>query len=136
MGVLVIVEPKLTIATQNLTTWVREIAMDLEADQVDSTTAGSSGWRTSLPGLKKGQVKLTFAQDYAAAALDSLLWTWFGTNQAFTAKATQAVNSATNPEYQGTLVCSQHSPLVGKIGDLAEVSVTFDTSGAIVRAVA
>jgi predicted secreted protein len=136
MGVLVLINPKVTIGATDLTAWIREVAMELEADQVDSTTAGSSGWRTSLPGLKKGEVKLTLAQDYAAAALDSLLWGWFATNQAFTAKSTQAANGASNPEYQGTLTMTQHSPLVGKLGDLVEVSLTLPTSGAITRAVA
>lgn len=136
MGVLVLINPKVTIGATDLTSWVREVAMDLEADQVDSTTASTSGWRTNLPGLKKGEVKLTLAQDYAAAALDALLWGWFATVQAFTAKSTQAANSTSNPEYQGSVNVLQHSPLVGKLGDLVEVSLTLPTTGPITRVTA
>lgn len=134
MAVLVLINPLVRIGGTDLTAYIREVAMELEADQVDSTTAGSSGWRTSLPGLKKGEVKLTLAQDFAAAALDSLLWGWFATVQTFTAKSTQAANAAGNPEYQGSLNMTQHSPLVGKLGDLVEVSLTLPTTGPITRA--
>jgi hypothetical protein len=51
-------------------------------------------------------------------------------------KPTSAAVSATNPEYRFDALISSWSPIAGAVGDLATVSVTWQISGVITKAVA
>lgn len=137
MAVLALINPKITIATIDMSQYTTAIGFDVEAAQLTTTNFGTSGWETFIAGLKKGEVKVAFNDDFATTTVDDRLWTWFsaGTAIAFAVKATNAANSATNPEYQFNVVPLTYSPVAGKVGDLATQDVTWPITGAITRAV-
>lgn len=138
MAVLALINPTITIATFNMSPHITAVGFDVEAAQLPTTNFGTSGWETFIAGLKKGEVKVALNNDYAAATVDDRLWTWFsaGTAIAFAVKATNAVTSATNPEYQFNVVPLTYSPVAGKVGELATQDVTWPITGAVTRAVA
>ncbi len=138
MAVLALINPKITIATFDMSQHTTAIGFDAEAVQLTTTNFGSGGWETFIAGLKKGEVKVAFNNDYAATTVDDRLWTWFsaGTAIAFAVKATNATTSATNPEYQFNVVPLTFSPVAGKVGELATQEVTWPITGAVTRAVA
>ncbi len=138
MAVLALINPTITIATFNMSQHVTAVGFDVEADKLTTTNFGTSGWETFIAGLKKGEVKVAFNNDYATTTVDDRLWTWFsaGTAISFAVKATNAANSATNPEYQFNVVPLTYSPVAGKVGELATQDVTWPITGAITRAVA
>jgi hypothetical protein len=135
MAVLALINPQITIAGVNMSAFITMAALDLDAVELNTTNFGSGGWETFIAGLKKGDVKVAFNDDFAATTVDDRLWAWFGTVQTFAIKAVAAANSATNPEYQTSVLVSKMTPLDGKVGDLANQSVTWKTSGPVVRAV-
>ena len=138
MAVLALINPKITIATIDMSQYVTAIGFDVEAAQLTTTNFGTSGWETFIAGLKKGEVKVAFNNDYVASSVDDRLWTWYsaGTAIAFAVKATNAVTSTTNPEYQFNVVPLTFSPVAGKVGELATQEVTWPITGPITRAVA
>lgn len=138
MAVLALINPKISIATIDMSQYTTAVGFDVEADKLTTTNFGTSGWETFIAGLKKGEVKVAFNNDYAATTVDDRLWTWFsaGTAIAFAVKATNATTSATNPEYQFSVVPLTFSPVAGKVGELVTQDVTWPITGAVTRAVA
>lgn len=111
---------------------LKSATLTVDAAALDTTDFASGGWVEQIGGLKSGTLALEFMDDVAANDVDSELWALLGTVVTFTVKATNAAISTGNPEYQGSVLVTGHS-LGGAVGDLAMKSLTFPTSGAIVR---
>jgi hypothetical protein len=128
----------ITVGGTDISDHVSSVELSIEADELDSTVFGTSGFKGTLSGLKSGSLKLGIKGDYAASNIDSLLWTWFtsGANQAFTVKATNAAVGTSNPLYSGQVCVNSISPVAGAVGDLVEFDLTWPTSGVITRATA
>jgi hypothetical protein len=137
MAVLVLTDVKIVINGVNLSDHATSCTVSIDVDDVE-TTAFGSGWKSRTGGLKDGKLDIEFNQDYAAASVDATIWAaaMAGVPIAFTAKATTGATSATNPEYQGSVLPTQATPIDGGVGDLAKMKISWPTSGAITRAVA
>ena len=90
--------------------------------------------RTRIAGLADNQATFEFNQDFAAANVEAVLYPLLGTAATFEIRPTSSAASTTNPKYTGSLLISEWSPLDGKIGDLATVSVSWPISGNITKA--
>lgn len=108
-----------------------ELTIDVE--EKDVTTFADAGWKAVLGGLKSGQLALSLKQDIADDGLDEDFWTILGTVVTFAVRLTQSAISTSNPEYQGSVLIKEWKPLNGSVGDVAELDVTFPTSGVITR---
>lgn len=109
-----------------------ELTVDVE--EKDTTTFASLGWKEVLGGIKSGSLALTLKQDIIDDGLDEDFWAILGTIATFEVRLTQAAVGVSNPKYTGSILVKEWKPLSGQVGDLAEVDVTFPTSGAITRA--
>lgn len=136
MAAIVLTNPKVTIAGVDMSQYVTQVELGIEADDVETTNFGTSGWRTRIGGLKQGEVSISFNDDFAATTVDDRVWGWFGAVQTFAVKATNATTSATNPEYQMNVLVTEMTPVGGKVGDLATQDVTWPISGTVTRATA
>jgi hypothetical protein len=126
---------KITVGTTNLSTSINSVTLDITADQIETTAFGSS-YRTSIGGLKSGSVSLDFMQDFAAGSVDALLFPLMGSTVAVKISPLSTAVSATNPEYRFDCLVTQYQPYAGSIGDLATLSVSWPTTGDIVRGTA
>jgi len=118
----------------NFETQTVKVTIDATVVDLDATAFGGSGWVQRVGGLKDGKVDIDFNQDYTATTgLDAVFWGWFGTLQAIEFRPTSGARSTANPAYTGTLLIDDWKPINGKVGDLAVVSVSFPTSGPILR---
>lgn len=109
--------------------------LSIEADEGDVTTFGSSGWKEVLGGLKSGELSVDVKDDVAASQIDSILWPLFGTVVTFEVRLSNAAVGASNPKYTGSVLVKEHK-FGGGVGDVAEKSMSFPTTGAITRATA
>lgn len=135
MAVIVETNRRLTLNAVVLSDHCKMVNLAMESDPQDSTTFGST-WKTFLAGLRSGTVGINFLNDYAAGSVDATLWPIFSSGTgvtAFTTRQDSGAISATNPDYQGNLVVSQHSA-GGTIGELAKMDVSYPTTGAVTRA--
>ncbi len=136
MAVVAMINPKVTIAGVDMSQYITAVELSIEADDLETTNFGGGGWRSRIGGLKSGEAKISFNDDFAATTVDDRLWSWFGSAQTFNVKATTAVNSATNPEYQMSVLVTEMQPLAGKVGELATQDVTWPITGTVTRATA
>lgn len=111
--------------------------VELKATATDvTTTAFGSQWVTRVAGLREGSLTLTFNQDYAAATVDATLWPLLGANATVVIKPTGSAVGTSNPAYTAICVVTDLTPVSGQVGDLATLSITWPTTGAIARATA
>jgi hypothetical protein len=126
---------KVTINGGTVSSSLASVELPIEIDEQETTAFGSE-WRTRIAGLKSGSITLEFHQDFAAGALDSILWPLLGTNATVTVVPTSGTVNSSNPSYSGTFLVTQYTPYASTVGDLATVSVSWPLTGALTRATA
>lgn len=135
MAKLVLTDVNVSINGTALTTSVSKAELALEADDIETTAFGGSGWRSRVGGLKAANVSLTFMQDYAAGAVDATLYPLLGTIGTVVITPAGTAVSATNPSF--TFNCLINALTEGgSVGDLATFDVTWPVTGAVTRATA
>ena len=134
MAIFAATDYVITLNAVNMSTMITAVSLDVEADTLDITAFGAtSAFRTFIAGLKKGDFPAIFNDDFAASQADALLWPLLGTVITFDIRSTSAAVSATNPRYTGSVLVSKLQPISAKIGDLVTVSVSWPTTGAVLR---
>lgn len=136
MAATILTDARVEINSVVMTTFVRQVTLSMEAEDQDTTAMGGNGYRARLAGLKDWSVSLEFNQDYAAAAVDATLYPLFATNTTIKIRPTSAAVSATNPEYSGSVLVSEYTPLDGSVGDVSTTTIPFQGNGVLARAVA
>lgn len=134
MAKMVLLAEYVSINANDLKTWNAKAELAVEVEEKDVTTYASLGWKEVLGGLKSGNTQLEFKQDFAAAALDAIMWPLLGTVVPFEFRADQGAVSTSNPKYTGFVLIKEWNPLTGSVGDEATAKVQFPTSGAVTRA--
>jgi hypothetical protein len=134
MAKIVIQNPVVVLAGGTISANVAQCTIALSADDVETTNFAGNGFRERIGGLKSGTVSFDFHNDYAAGALDSVLFPLLGGTAAVAVRpgGTAAVGTA-NPEYSFTCVVTEINPIDSAVGDLASQSVSWPITGAITR---
>ncbi len=129
-----LVNPYITInGSTALADDISECVLDVSVDELDDTAFGDTA-KSRIGGLKDGSIKLKFNQDFAASGVDATMWALLGTVVTFAVRAASGAITTSNPEYSGSFLMNQWSPVNGGVGDLATVDVTFPITGAVSRA--
>ena len=115
---------------------LNSVELNISADEIETTTFGTSGWKTVIGGLKSGTLRLDFMQDFAAGSIDALLYPLINTIGTVVIKPNGTTTSATNPAYTANVLINNYIPFSSSVGDLASFSVTLPTTGEITRATA
>lgn len=126
---------KITINGTNFSTSLASVELPIEVEEQETTAFGST-WRTRIAGLRTGSITLEFHQDFAAGAIDTVLYPLLGTNATVVVQPTSATVSATNPSFTGSFLVTQYSPFNSTTGDIASQSVTWPLNGELTRATA
>lgn len=134
MAVMALINEYLSLNAVAMSDHVRQATLAMEASALDATAMGD-GWVKNVYGLKSGSLQVEFNDDTAASQVDALLWPLFGTNTAFEVRLDAGAASPTNPKYTGLVGIAQHN-VGGSLNEVARKSLTFPTSGAVVRATA
>lgn len=111
----------------------KSVTLTVDAAQLDTTTMASDGWVEMIGGNKSGTLAVEFLDDVAASKIDAELWAILNTVVTFKVRLDDAVVGTSNPEYQGSVLITQHN-IGGSQGELASKSLSFPTSGAVTRA--
>lgn len=115
---------------------ISAVTLQVDVAELDSTDFADSGWTVPIAGRKSGSLQLTFNQDVAASAIDSVMWPLLGTTIFFEVRASNSSVGSSNPKFTGSALVNSWTPVSGSVGDLAQVSVTLPLSGAVTRATA
>jgi hypothetical protein len=134
MAKMVLTSEYLALDSNDLSDNVVKAELSVEVDEKDVTTMGSGGWNESIGGLKSGTLAVEFKQDFAASALDSIMWPLLGTVVAFEVRPTSSSVGTSNPKWTGNVLVKEWKPISGGVGDDASVSVSLPTTGTVTRA--
>jgi hypothetical protein len=119
-----------------ISTSLNSVELNISSDEIETTTFGTSGWKTVIGGLKSGTLRLDFMQDFAVGAIDALLYPLINTIGTVVIKPAGTTTSSTNPAYTAQVLINNYIPFSSSVGDLASFSVTLPTTGEITRATA
>jgi hypothetical protein len=122
-----------TINGTALSTSLSSVDLTISADDKDVSTFGVT-YRQHVGGLKQGQLKLNFLQDFAASSVESVLYGLLGSIATVVITPTSGTVSATNPSYTVPCLVTQVQPLSASVGDVPTQQVTWMSSGTITKA--
>jgi hypothetical protein len=128
MGKFVLTSVTTSINGVDFSDHLASVALDLSADEVETTAFGGSGFRTRVGGLKDASITLSFHNDFGSSgseAVDSTIYNLYGSNATVVVRPTSGSVSATNPSYTGVFLVSQVNPISGSVGDLATRDLTW-----------
>ena len=123
---------KVTINGTNFSTNLNSVELSIESDDLETSAFGNE-FRTRIGGLKTGSLTLEFMQDFGAASVDATLFPLLNTLATVVITPTSGSVNSTNPSYTTLALCNSYSPFNSAVGDIATLSITWPTSGTIVR---
>lgn len=129
------VDHKITINGTDFSTSLQSVELSVETDVLETTGFGAT-WRERVAGLKTGSLTLNFFQDFGASSVDAVLQPLMGSNATVVIKPTSGTTTATNPAYTAIALVSQYVPFSSQVGDIATLSVSWQTTGTVSRATA
>jgi hypothetical protein len=109
-----------------------KVELPISVDEEDTTAFGQT-WKARVGALKDASLSIDFIQDYVNAQLDSIMFPLIGTVVPFEVRPTSAARGVGNAAYTGNLLIKEWKPIVGSVGKLVVVSVSFPTSGTVLR---
>jgi hypothetical protein len=122
---------------QDISASVARAELVISSAEVDVTDFASGGWTEVVGGLKSGSVSLDFHSDFGAGGLSTIVSEaqvgTLGTVVIIAGNGTAA--SSATPAFTAVCLVSSVTPVAGAVGDLSTFSVTWPTSGPIVKAV-
>jgi hypothetical protein len=136
MAKLVLTNAVVKINSVDYSTNINQVEIAVTSDEVDTTAFSSTGWRTVTGGLKSGSVTLSFHNDFAAAAIDGVLWSALNTIATVVVLPNGTTVGTANPSYTFTALVNNLTPVSGSVGDLATQNLTWPVSGEVTRATA
>ena len=120
-----------TLNSVALSDHVTSATISRSFDELEVTAMGDSAHKF-VKGLEASTITLDFLNDTAASnVLQTLQGAW-GTTVTLTLKQTSAAISATNPEYQTTVLVNNTTDINGSVADISTQSITFTCNSVIV----
>ena len=120
-----------TLNSVDLSDHVTSVTINRVFDELEVTAMGDSAHKF-VKGLEASTVTIDFLNDTAASeTLQTLQGAW-GTTVPLTLKQTSAAISATNPEYQTTVLVNNTTDINGAVADISTQSITFTCNSVIV----
>lgn len=120
----------------DLSQWVASVTLTSSVNEVTTTNFASGGAVERVGGLKDNSLTISFMQDFAAAAVEATIYPLIGSTAAFVVNPSSTAASSTAPNYTGTVLVAEWSPVAGAVGELLTADVTWPISGAIAKATA
>lgn len=134
MAKIVLTDATVSIAGTDISEYVASITLTTSSAEVETTSFGSGGAVTRVGGLKDGSLALDVHQDFAA--LDSILFPLLGSTASFIVNPSGTTPGTATPDYSGTVLITELTPVAGAVGELATMSLSFPLSGTVSRGTA
>lgn len=119
----------------DLHAYANKISLEFEAEDLNVTVFGD-GWGDHMAGLKNGKLNVSGFNDFGDNLCDEVMYGFWeaGVNIAAAVRPSSASISTSNPEYQlAGVVPLTWTPLGADVGQVSPLSISWPTSGAVVR---
>lgn len=120
-----------TLNSVDLSDHCTSVTINRSFEELPVTAMGDTAMRY-VKGLEASTVTIDFLNDTATGEVLQTLQAAWGTTVPLTIKQTNAAISATNPEYQTTVLVNNTTDVNGAVGDISTQSITFTCNSAIV----
>ena len=120
-----------TLNNVDLSDHVTSATINRVFDELEVTAMGDTAHKF-VKGLEASTITLDFLNDTAAGEVLVTLQAAWGTTVSLTLKQTSAAISASNPEYQTTVLVNNTTDINGAVGDISTQSITFTCNSPIV----
>ena len=120
-----------TLNSVDLSDHVTSVTINRTFDELEVTAMGDSAHKF-VKGLEASTITIDFLNDTAASETLATLQAAWGTTVPLTLKQTSDAISATNPEYQTTVLVNNTTDINGAVADISTQSITFTCNSAIV----
>ena len=120
-----------TLNSVDLSDHVTSATINRSFDELEVTAMGDTA-HMFVKGLEASTFTLDFLNDTATSEVLQTLQAAWGTTVPLTLKQTSAGISATNPEYQTTILVNNTTEINGAVGDISTQSITFTCNSPIV----
>ena len=120
-----------TLNSVALSDHVTSATINRSFDELEVTAMGDTAHKF-VKGLEASTITLDFLNDTATSNVLQTLQAAWGTTVPLTLKQTSSAISATNPEYQTTVLVNNTTDINGAVGDISTQSITFTCNSAIV----
>jgi hypothetical protein len=120
-----------TLNSVALSDHVTSATINRSFDELEVTAMGDTAHKF-VKGLEASTITLDFLNDTASANVLATLQAAWGTTVPLTLKQTSAVISATNPEYQTTVLVNNTTDINGSVAEISTQSITFTCNSPIV----
>lgn len=126
MAKIVLKDAFVLVNAVNISDHVSEVTIETSRDEVDVTSMGDVN-KEILAGIGDATITVTVFNDYAAGALDSVMFPLSTTNTPFTVEVrpTSGARSTSNPAYVMTSLMFGYSPIAGGVGAASTTTLTF-----------
>lgn len=131
MAKFVLKECQIVVNGVNFSDHTDSVEISMKKKAIDTTNFSGGGTEVTA-GLKTDTFVINFQQDFNAAEVDATLYPLYDDEIEFTVavRPQTAAISTTNPEYSGTCVLLEYTPLSGKVGELSAIKTTFNAQRA------
>ena len=120
-----------TLNSVALSDHVTSATINRSFEELNVTAMGDTAVKF-VKGLESSTITLDFLNDTAASNVNATLQAAWGTTVPLTLKQTSAVISATNPEFQTTVLVNNTQDINGSPADISSQSITFTCNSVIV----
>lgn len=119
-----------TLNSVDLSDHVTSATINRVFEELEVTAMGDNA-RKYTRGLETSTITLDFLNDTATGEVLQTLQAAWGTTVPITLKQTSAAISASNPEYQTTILVNNTTDINGAVGDISSQSITFTCNSPI-----
>lgn len=120
-----------TLNSVDLSDHVTSATINRSFDELEVTAMGDTAHKF-VKGLEASTITIDFLNDTATGEVLQTLQAAWGTTVPLTLKQTNAAVSATNPEYQTTVLVNNTTDIAGAVGDISMQSLSFTCNSPIV----
>ena len=120
-----------TLNSVDLSNHCTAVSINRSFEELTVTAMGDTAQKYAK-GLEASTITIDFLNDTAASNVNATLQAAWGTTVPLTIKQTSAAISATNPEYQTTVLVNNTQDVNGAVGDISSQSITFTCQSVIV----
>ena len=120
-----------TLNSVDLSDHVTSAVINRSFEELPITAMGDASMKY-VKGLEASTITLDFLNDTATSQVLQTLQDQWGKTCALTLKQTSDAVSATNPEYQTTVLVNNTTDINGAVGDISTQSITFTCNSVIV----
>ena len=132
MAIFAYQDLSILVADLEMACYAKSVNLSNEVAQLDTTSLCSTGWVSSIGGLKSGSVNIEFMQDTADTSVDATLYPLLGT--AGVVKSVCLGSADGSAAYLLKSIPLNYKALTGAVGELAMGSLSGSSStGPVVR---